>query len=374
MFKSNKKRIGILTFHFPYNYGAMLQAYALQKTISKNKNIYCEIIAYEPEEHTNIFKVSIKNYITFKEVSGFFNKIKVILSGCYAYFKERNIERDYNYRKFQRLLKKSKKFKSKTNLVKHLNYDVIVVGSDQIWRKFENYDDVYFLNFNSSNIKKVSYSASAGGCFPNEDLTLIKDYLCKFDFISVREKVLSNQLLECGIPNRVDFDPTLLLQKDDYIKIEKKVKRKKDFIFVYLCRDERLVKVLNYVSQKFNYEIVVGPYVDFKEKVNFCFSKLDYIGPQEFLYCVHHAAFVVTSSFHCTVFSIVFDTPFTILDGIGAFERIKNLLDLTELRSHIFESLEKIDFDSDYRKAKNIINNSTKSSIQYIEHDICGNK
>ena len=372
MSKSNKKRIGILTFHFPYNYGAMLQAYALQKMISKNKSIYCEIIAYEPEEHTSIFRVSIKNYIRFKEVSGFFNKIKTILSGVLSYFKERNIERNYNYRKFQRLLKKSKKYKSKKFLLQHLNYDVIIAGSDQIWRRFKDYDDVYFLNFGSCNIKRVSYSASAGGTFPYEDLIFIKKYLSKFDYISVRENSLSNQLLECGIKSRVDLDPTMLLQREDYIKIEKGVKINKKFVFVYLCRDERLVNVLNYLSKKFNYEIVVGPYVNFKEKVKFGLSQLDYIGPQEFLYCVHHASFVVTSSFHCTVFSIIFDTPFSVLDGIGAFDRIKNLLELTELKSHIFESLEKIDFDSDYKNAKDIIHETAQSSIQYIMHDICG--
>lgn len=371
MYKNNKhKKIGILTFHFPYNFGAMLQAYALQKVILNATNANCEVIAYEPPEHVNIFVPRIRNCFKINIRGGLIGTVKEVLYGIYLYFKEKNHIRKYNFASFQRkYLKKSKVYRTKNELGKNLSYDCIIVGSDQIWRKDvrSGYDNTYFLDFPDAELKRFTYAASAGGCFPTEDLPILRKYFDTFNVISVREKNLSTQLDEFGIANRVDLDPTLLLNKQDYILLEKQIHLPSKFIFVYLCRDNNIIRVLDCLSKKLCLDIVVGPYVDFKDKTPFKYINLDYIGPREFLYCVHNAEFIVTSSFHCTVFSIIYDRPFLAMPQIGNFDRIFNLLETYNLQEHIFSSLNNITYEHDYEEAHNSIRNDKEASLEYIK-------
>ena len=364
-FKEKNKKIGILTYHFPYNYGAMLQAYALQKAI--NHISKCEIIDYEPDYHTKQYVPRIKNYISLKSAANPIAALKSSIFGLYGYFKDNNHIKKHNFESFKKLLKKSKKLITITDLKKELcHYDIVIVGSDQIWKKSQNYNFEYFLSFEDLNLKKYSYAASAGSCFPVEDLSLIIPLLIDFECVSVREKALADQLTEFGINCQIDLDPTLLLKKEDYIKIEKKKKVKNKYIFVYFCHDDRAIAPLKHLSETLNAEIIFGPYVSFKTKIDFEYKLWDYLSPQEFLYCIHHACLIVTSSFHCTVFSILYNKPFIVFDGVGAFERIKNLLEFTDLTSHIFKSEDSIDFSYDYENAIKSIVSSAKSSYDYL--------
>lgn len=373
MYKRSKKsdqKIGILTYHFPYNCGAMLQAYALQKALNKKCN--CEIINYAPDYHTKAFVPRIKNYIQFHGQKNPLKIIKTILYGIYGYFNDNCHLIKHNYEKFQKYIPRSKKLTTEEELKKAKNnYDKIIVGSDQIWRKNQNYNLEYFLNYDKASPKKYSYAASAGSCFPPEDMQKIRSLLDDFVYVSVREESLAHQLNEYNIPCRVDIDPTFLLKKEDYIKLEKKVKTGGKFIFVYLCRDERVLDVLKELSEKLNAEVIFGPFVSFQRKIDFKYKFCDYFGPQEFLYCVHHASLVITSSFHCTVFSILYDTPFLVFDRIGKFERIKNILELTRLENHIFKSPDSIDFNSDYENAKKVISSYVQSSYDYLDKIVC---
>lgn len=360
--KSVNQKIGILTYHFPYNCGAMLQAYALQKALGEKCD--CEIIDYAPDYHTKAFVPKIRNYIHPDNTKNPLNIIK----GIYGYYKDNCHLIKHNNEQFQKKLKKSKRIKTEEALkAVEKNYDKIIVGSDQIWRKFKNYHFEYFLNFDEENPKKYSYAASTGSCFEPEDMPIVKNLLSDFRFVSVREKALADQLSKYGIPCRVDIDPTLLLKKEDYTKLEKCVKTNGRFIFVYLCRDDRALNVIKYLSEKFEAEVIFGPFTGFKADIDFKYRFCDYFGPQEFLYCIHHASFVVTSSFHCTVFSILYNTPFVVLDKIGKFERIKNLLGFTKLESHRFVSLDSIDFNSNYENARNTISSLAQTSYNYLE-------
>lgn len=367
--KSNDQKIGILTYHFAYNCGAMLQAYALQKALSEKCD--CEIIDYAPDYHTRQYVPKIRYYINSNNKK-LITVIKCIPIGIYSYFKDNCHIRKHNYERFKQFIKKSKKITTVDQLKKITDsYDKILVGSDQIWKNTALTHSEYFLDLNQPAIKKYSYAASAGDCFAIEDIPVVKGFLSSFKHISVREKALADQLNEYGISCRVDVDPTLLLKKEDYTKLEKRVKIKGKFIFVYLCKDDRALSVIKHLSERLGAEVIFGPSTDFKSDIDFKYRFCDYFGPQEFLYCIHHASFVVTSSFHCTVFSILYNTPFVVFDKVGKFERIKDLLELTKLESHRFVSLNDMDFNSNYENAQSIIYSYAKSSYEYLNKIVC---
>jgi hypothetical protein len=85
---------------------------------------------------------------------------------------------------------------------------------------------------------------------------------------------------------------------------------------------------------------------------------------------MHYASFIVSSSFHCTVFSILYNRPFLVFDRVGTFERIRNLLEFTGLSNHIFDSIEKIDYSTNYDIAVDLIRQKAKESLNYIEEII----
>ena len=365
--KKSPQKIGILTFHFAYNCGAMLQAYALQKALGEKCS--CEIINYAPEYHTKVYIPKIKSYIRINNKRNPLKAIREILVGIYSYFKEKNHLRKCNFERFCKRIPQSRKITTVEELQKALpNYDKVIVGSDQIWRRYsEGYRLEYFLDFPNCNSKKYSYAASAGSCFPQEDILLIKNYLQDFQRISVREKVLEDQLRANGVSCRTDVDPTLLLEKENYLNIEKKVKIKGKYIFVYLCKDERALEVLKQLSNSLNATVIFGPSVIFHGKIDFEYRLMEELGPQEFLYCIHNACFVVTSSFHCTVFSILHEKPFVVFNKVGTFDRIKNLLEQTKLETHIFRSIEEIDMRSNYQSARSAILACAKTSYDYLD-------
>ena len=161
-----------------------------------------------------------------------------------------------------------------------------------------------------------------------------------------------------------------MLNREDYEQIEKAVKIHKNYIYVYLCHDDRAVETLDYLSKALNCEIIFGPSVEFKSPISFEYKQWDYLGPREFLYCIHHASFIVSSSFHCTVFSILYNRPFLVFDRVGTFERIRNLLEFTGLSNHIFDSIEKIDYSTNYNNAVDSIRQKAKESLNYVEEII----
>ena len=173
------KKVGILTFHRAFNYGAALQAYALLTTI-KNLGYTAEIIDYGRVGATPRFPVD------FKGVKPFLNVMYLNLLSL----GNADIRR-YRFRAFQKdMMEFSKISYSSANLKKATNrYDTFIVGSDQVWNPNLTFNDTsYLLNF-ADNRRKISYAASFG--LKNLPVELIETYrvsLSKFNRISVRER------------------------------------------------------------------------------------------------------------------------------------------------------------------------------------------
>ena len=203
------KKVGILTFHAAYNYGAVLQAYALKEEI-KNLGYECKIINFRS-------KSQIKKYSVINTTK--FNKA-VLAKNIQNIFYIKQIKgRNEKFEKFinQKLDIYPKESISEKEIEKVINeFDYIICGSDQIWNLSEKVDDknmCYFLNY-KGNFKKISYAASFGDSIKeiekdkDEILPLLKD----FNYISVREKDAQKFLEKNAIKSQLTLDPTLLMK------------------------------------------------------------------------------------------------------------------------------------------------------------------
>lgn len=168
-------KIGIITFHNALNAGAVLQAYALQVLLTQQGH-NVEFINYNP-----IKKYTFRNYVAKSPVV-MFNKWRNIYNGK-KYTKYGNFNKVLNLSSIRYLsyeeLKES-----------NLDYDIYIVGSDQIWNFYTSLSPVYMLDFVPNGKKKIAYAASMGQC--RIDLSLYDDFrnkLMSFDAISLREKM-----------------------------------------------------------------------------------------------------------------------------------------------------------------------------------------
>ena len=228
--------------------------------------------------------------------------------------------------------------------IKKNDYDILMVNSDQTWRKWDRYFyDYGFLKFAENwNIKKFVYGASIGfdtWKLTRKDDKIASKLLKNFAGISVREEG-SIKLIEKHFKISPTFvlDPTLLIDKKYYLDIIKeyhgKIKMKKKYIFMYTTYKIPIVSNLSKkASEILNYDIY---YYQLNNK-----SLI-----QDFIYYMVNSVAVITSSFHGTVFSIIFNKPFiTIYHKLDAKERFNSLDKIFKIKDRLFEQGDKVTFE-----------------------------
>jgi hypothetical protein len=226
--------------------------------------------------------------------------------------------------------------------IKRNDYDILMVNSDQTWRRFdEHFYDYGFLKFAKNwNIPKFVYAASIGYDYwqlTGEDEKVIKPLLNNFTGISVREKG-SIELIEkhLGIKPLLVLDPTLLIDKKYYLKLIKNYKPniniKENYIFTYLLEIEK--NTINFIQKtcekmKFkNYQIEMN-------ETN---------SIEKFIYGISHSKAVITNSYHGTIFSIIFNKPFiSFIFKNSPKERLYSLKREFNLENRIVEYYEQPD-------------------------------
>lgn len=226
--------------------------------------------------------------------------------------------------------------------IKKKDYDILMVNSDQTWRKFDNhFYDYAFLEFAKDwNIPKFIYGASLGfdyWALTSKDDSIAKILLKNFSGISVREKGSINLIKKHFkiIPVLV-IDPTFLIEKQYYLNIIKNYKSNKiynnSFIFSYkISRENKMENFILYSGKLLNYEIY-----------NYPLNNLSSI--EEFLYQTKNCKAVITNSYHGVIFSIIFNKPFiAFYFKKGAQERLISLGNLLGIRKRFFEYNEKPD-------------------------------
>lgn len=389
--KKEQNKIGILTlYHDNYNFGGLLQAYALPVALKKYLGINAEQIDYvfTPEKNDkNITNVSSQSII-YKLGVIFFNKLeKNNLS------KRRNV-----FDQFIKEIPHSKECYEFDSISHVLNsYNSFICGGDQIWNDYtqlnwygKNDSSVLTLRFVPDNMKKISYAPSMGVfTLTNEFRKEFGNWVNRLDAISVREKKILPELEK--MTNKaitVVVDPVLLLTEKDWSNVMAYSPKKKKYILCYLLGDsiaqrksvEKLARKVNCKIITFSH--ILGPAV---RKCDLFFGDIhDYSsGPREFIGLIKNAEFVITDSFHACVFSMIFETPFVVFERNKIGEkgnmnsRIYDFLEEYHLENQLVTEKEMEDMKEipriDYTYAHAHWKKRREESLEYLENALKDN-
>lgn len=340
-------KIGILTFHWANNYGALLQAYGLCETLKK-LGYEVEIVNLCPKKE----KKDIRYYLFSRPFYTFRNKYLPVQKQIF-----------YSSEEFQNF---------------NSDHDFYIVGSDQVWNKeiVKSHKYSYFFDFLPNNKKRISYAASFGlseWIYTKEETNRIKDLIYKFDAISIREK--SGKLLlekNLAVKAMVTLDPTLLLgdfsdlmdsklKNTNEIVCFKFIKDKEfyDFGLKLAAIERKSIRLLN------NNRPVRG------------FKWSPFISILQLIKRIKQAGLVVTDSFHITCLAIILKKQFIVLPAnqkrIG---RITDLLKALNLDEHFYqcydEALEKQNWRNkiDYKQVSSILNMLRDESMNFLKNNL----
>ena len=325
-------RIGILTFHSGFNYGACLQAFALQTTLKKY-GYENEVINFETDAFVASREMFSRKPRRLKEIIKNITRL--------PYWNSLHVrERMFNNYTFD-VLNSTSRYRTETEVIHHAeDYECIICGSDQIWNLTHLKDDpaitpLFFLNFPKKQ-RRVAFSASFASFTKIAHLheKEFLPWLKQFDAISVREISGVEYVKSKGLDCTLTLDPTVLLDKEDYEPIcaPRQIEGKYVLMFGWNTNKD-LIEVAKKVSKELGlpvYNIVPPP------RAMFCGipRKLD-VGPCEFLSMIKHAEFVVTNSFHGTAFSTTFERPYVSVVTGKADTRMESLLSQLGLSDHL---------------------------------------
>lgn len=347
-------KIKIITIHNIPNFGSVFQTYALVQFLKKNGYDDVEVVDYNPA----YFKPR-----TLKA------KLAILLNlGAYI---RRNKKFSTFIRKNIPLTKLS--FSTIADLEQvQFDADIFIVGGDQLWNVYHScgLDDAYKATFFRG--KKISYGTSMGQeRFPINDLKDLASKIKDFSAVSVREMSSVRLLESVGIKAKSCVDPVYLLPAQDYEKFISKV-NEPPYLLVYLVTPSKLLEnAIEFLSKKYGLKVILCS--GFSKKCT-CDKFLKDLGPDEILSYIRNAEIVLSSSFHATSFSLIFEKQFfTILPDIHTNERIVNILNVRGLSDRIIsdstnlasELLKKID----YSKINNY-SQKIEDSISYLEDNI----
>ncbi len=372
---SNKKKCGIFTISNAKNYGSVLQAYALKKSCLKyiDEVYVINYINKKIKKEYSLIKFQGNN---IKEKLLSFIKCLIILPY--------SIKKSNKFRNFSKnYLNLTKKYYEKNLNTKYPIFDKYIVGSDQVWNSkvTSGLREAYLLNFIKDSEKKITYAASISN--PDislEDIKKLKESLSSFKNISVREKSTKEMLAQNGINSVVSIDSTMLLEKDDWDNLLKNKKEKYDkYIFVYAFENDKLLKsIVEDLSQKCNLKVIS---FDIKKKYKNSYGNFYASGPEDFIYLIKNAEFIVTNSFHATVFSIIYEKEFFSIPFKNRTDRVTELLNKLNIKDRIivsYDDYKKINKTINYNSVKETLNLLKKESLKYLEDSlsetIYGNK
>lgn len=331
------KKIGIITFHFENNYGAVLQAYSLQNNIKE--------LGYQ----TEIIDFRSKNMLEAYNCKSLKQKVHKLLS----YYWIKNLDKKFRYFRNNYLVLSSKQYNFTYELENiNLNYDILIAGSDQIWNQSIDYQKAFYLEIKGAeNLKKISYASSLGKEKLEEcDNKEVLEYINGLKYISVREDK-TKEYLEKELKRKVYhvLDPVFLTSKDKWLKISKNINSKyleNGYILIYqMEKNDKILeiadKIANYLKKNIIYLDVASPRIKTIIKNPFSkYKKLFNIGPQEFLSLINNADCIITNSFHGVVFSILFNRPFLNIKHSKRNLRMESLIRIVKIEEKILKPID----------------------------------
>lgn len=325
----NRNNIGIITQLYNANYGGILQIYALM-TYLRNEGYNVKYINRQYPEK---------------------NKMLKLLRDIAKFIIQKNRKRNKKNNKLnifflQHIQPRTKPICTRNDF-KNLNkehFTTIIAGSDQIWRPGPLLED-YFLGFTNLlnyNVHKIAYSASFGvdeWLFNTETTIKLKQLATKFNAVSVRE---SSGIELCekylGVNAQLTLDPTFLLPPEHYISLIGERKDKEPYIASYILdmNDDKR-QICSYISNKCSLPIHHIHQTD-NNKVRQSIPS--------WLKNIYEADFVITDSFHGTVFSIIFNKPFIAIGNKErGMSRFTSLLTLFSLENRLLTTYDQFEIN-----------------------------
>lgn len=365
-----KKKIGILTYHTGYNYGASLQAYALQTTV-QDMGADCEIINFETEHF-----LASREMLSHKP-----RRVKefIKIASRIPYASELKRRQQLFDRFTNEALKLSPLYRTEDEVKAHAtDYACIICGSDQIWNLSTTdapaANPIYFLNFPKQQ-KRVAYAPSFGKWVKEapEHENIFLPWVKQFDAISVRETSGVEYLRSRGVDCTLALDPTVLLDGEQYASICAKCQEKEPYVllFSWNCAADVIA------AAKRVGEALKLPVVSLTPPPRAMFAgirrKLD-VGPSEFLSMIKNAQFVVTNSFHGTAFSVTMERPFaSVVTENAPDPRMHSLMVSLGLEDHLVDADHiKVGAlkNTDFSKARDHKAAMRRASLEFLEKAI----
>lgn len=361
-------KIGIITIHYGINYGSALQCFALSKYLGITyPKCNISVINYIPERYR-----PLKRYFsTNKSVKGIKKAIYLILSA----------PNKFRYQLlFDKFLKKNiplgRKMYSSGQVEKnYTDFDLLITGSDQIWNTDYNggIDPLYYLTFGNSNTIKISYAASCGkDWFDENELTKCISLWKQFDEISLREDVTKEAFQSLGFSEAKQvLDPVFLLSQEDWKKFLPEREIREPYVFIYSLEgdEEKALDIATKIAQEKRIKVAMISYGHIWNNN----SRVDYYlrakDPFQFLSLLENANYVVTNSFHGVAFSIRFRKQFIPIKRKKYNNRLDSILRMVKLEDRLIEKMDNVSFRKiDYQnQVDKIIKNMEIYSKNYLE-------
>lgn len=317
----NNATIGIITFHSAINYGAILQAVALQSAFSKI-NVSCEIINYRNAKFAKQYGMQVEFHTHNPMIF-----VPLVLVKNF-FFLQKKLKFHLFLRRNAKVSKDTYDFESVSKCAD--KYDFFVTGSDQVWNLDVTGEDTrYFLDFVPSR-KKRSYAASFGKQkIEKEKVSKYNNLLSDFETISLREISGKNVLCQLHLNKEafVHIDPTLLFDGNWWNRICHNASRKKYILFYKMAVPNNLIDYIEEFSSKTGIDVIeIGSDLRRSSKK---FKMIRSASPEKFVSLIKNAEYIATTSFHATVFSILFHKKMILelVDATGKLNvRISDLL------------------------------------------------
>ncbi len=369
-------KVGILTVHHTYNFGAILQAFA-SVVILRRLNHEAELIDYDNLSFINRRRI----FLPLNSIGNFF----------------RNVRNLFNYRALKRKIANFELFYSQmpvspNHWINHIylsnsNYDVVMTGSDQTFGLYltNNPSEMkpFFLE-EKGQYRKISYASSMGEKTDNltpSDIQWMSNCWSDFDKLLVRESFTQEFIKKhTGLSSKKVLDPTLLLSSHDWQNIlpDFVSYKEKYIVFYTVLSSADVIKYTKELSKKMGLK-VIALHSPTRNEIFSPFTYKSDAGPYEFLNLIKHAELVVTTSFHATVFSLIFNKPFVSLKQ-GKGNRISSLLKDVGLEMRYVcpsqaiddEHLRFLQSDIDYKTVNSTLEHLRKESIEDLNSAING--
>lgn len=355
-------RIGIITMRLGSNYGGILQNYALQYVLKQ--------LGHQPITFDLGIR-SWKNWLTIY--------IKTVIKHIIGRPTPPVPLSPYTIKKRERSLRRFvKKNIYLTSPIKQLvanhihryNIEALVMGSDQIWRHPWNNISENFGEFAVDiNIPKIAYAASFGVDYWTYDHHLqdkCANLIKKFRAVSVRESsavLLCEKYLGCKCVQMPD--PTLLVERPVYLSLCKDVPRKKgNYLFVYILdASDAVMNIIKDIASGKGLDIIV-------KQADGNISDTDSV--EKWLSCFRDCSLVVTDSFHGTVFSIIFNKEFYVLQNVErGFTRLISLLNTFELGDRILSQNQPLrNGNINWKQVNEILEGERKRGIDFLNRNL----